>query len=82
MDVLTIYTKKFDSCENVYGGGMSGKVFLESWNGNQDGGAGFNSLDEALDYCENNGKKPDRIDIHYLGEGGIQRFWKFNVQEQ
>ena len=80
MTVLTIYTNRFDSRENVFGNGMSGKAFLESWDDNKEDGASFPSIDEALDYCETSGKKPDRIDFNYLGNDGSQKFWKLTVQ--
>ena len=80
MTVLTIYTENFDSKENVYGKGMSGKVFLESWDGDAEDGANFNSIDEALDYCAENELKPNRIDFHYLAKDGTQMFCKFAVQ--
>lgn len=80
MTVLTVYTENFDSKENVFGNGMSGKVFLESWDEHAEEGANFPSLDTALDYCERHGTKPDRIDFHYLGRDGTQKFWKLAVQ--
>ena len=52
MVVLTIYTDRFDSRENVCGNGMSGKVFLDIIDGKDDeSGQEFNSLDEALEYA-------------------------------
>ena len=76
MIVLTIYTDKFDSRSNVCGKGMSGKVFLEDCESGQE----FKAIDEALDHCEKNNIKIDRIDFHYLGNDDIQKFWKFNIQ--
>ena len=80
MVVLTIYTDRFDSRENVYGNGMSGKVFLEEISGeNAESGHQFKAIDEALAYCEKNKIDIDRIDFNYLGNYEVQRFWKFNV---
>lgn len=81
MVVLTIYTDKFDSTENVFGNGMSGKVFLESWDENKEDGQEFGSIDEALDHCLKNKVQPNRIDFHYLSKDNGQLFWKFNVQK-
>jgi hypothetical protein len=81
MVVLTIYTDRFDLRENVYGKGMSGKVFLEEANGNSDSGQEFKAVDAALDYCEKNNINIDRIDFHYLGDYEVQRFKKFIVQK-
>lgn len=81
MVVLTIYTERFDTKENVYGKGMSGKVFLEEENGNAESGQEFMAVDEALAYCEKNKVSIDRIDFHYLGDYELQKFWKFNVHE-
>ena len=77
MVVLTIYTDRFDSRANVYGKGMSGKVFLED----SESGQEFKAVDEALSYCEKNKVKIDRIDFHYLGDYELQKFWKFNIQQ-
>lgn len=77
MLVLTIYTDRFDSKENVCGNGMSGKVFLEDYEHGQE----FNSIDEAMEHCEKNSIKIDRIDFHYLGNDDNQKFWKFNIQQ-
>lgn len=77
MVVLTIYTDRFDSRANVYGKGMSGKVFLED----SESGQEFRAVDEALDHCEKNHIKIDRIDFHYLGDYELQKFWKFNIQQ-
>ena len=79
MVVLTIYTDRFDSRANVYGKGMSGKVFLEGDEG--DKGQEFRAVDEALDHCAKNKIDIDRIDFHYLGDYELQKFWKFNVQK-
>ena len=79
MVVLTIYTDRFDSRENVCGRGMSGKVFLEEANGNSESGQEFMAVDDALAYCEKNSINIDRIDFHYLGNYEVQKFWKFNV---
>jgi len=76
MIVLTIYTDRFDSRSSIYGKGMSGKVFLEDSQTGQE----FRAIDEALDHCEKNHIKIDRIDFHYLGDYELQKFWKFNVQ--
>ena len=81
MVVLTIYTDRFDSRSNVYGKGMSGKVFLEEETGNAESGQEFRAVDEALDHCEKNHIKIDRIDFHYLGDYELQKFWKFNMQK-
>jgi hypothetical protein len=75
MVVLTIYTDRFDSRANVYGKGMSGKVFLEDGETGQE----FRAIDEALSHCEKNKIDIDRIDFHYLGDYELQKFWKFNV---
>ena len=80
MTVLTIYTNNYDSRENVYGRGMSGKVFLETIDDNKEDGAAFNSIDEALDYCIGQGLKPDRIDFNYLAHDGSQKFWKLEIK--
>ena len=79
MIALTIYTEKFDALENVFGRGMSGKVFLEETNGISESGQEFNTVDAALYHCAKNNITPERIDFHYSGEDGIQRFRKFNV---
>ena len=81
MVVVTIYTDRFDSRENVYGKGMSGKVFLEEASGNSESGQEFMAVDAALDYCEKNKIDIDRIDFHYLGDYEVQRFKKFIVQK-
>ena len=81
MVVLTIYTDRFDSRANVYGKGMSGKVFLEEADGNSESGQEFRAVDEALDHCAKNKIDIDRIDFHYLGDYELQKFWKFNVQK-
>lgn len=81
MVVLTIYTDRFDSRENVYGNGMSGKVFLEEIAGNSESGQEFRAIDEALAHCEKKHINIDRIDFHYLGDYEVQKFWKFNVQK-
>ena len=81
MVALTIYTEKFDTSENVFGRGMSGKVFLEETNGISESGQEFNTVDAALSHCVLNDITPERIDYHYVGEDGIQRFRKFNIQK-
>ena len=81
MIVLTIYTDRFDSRSNVYGKGMSGKVFLEEANGNSEPGQEFREIDEALDYCEKNKINIDRIDFNYLGDYELQKFRKFSIQK-
>ena len=83
MIVLTIYTDKFDSTQNVCNGGMSGKVFLEEANGKGEEdkpGFEFDDIDAALEYCERNRIDVGRIDFHYLDDMEVQKFWKFNVQ--
>ena len=82
MTVLTIYTNKFDSSESVFGNGMSGKVFLESWDNNAEDGATFPSIDEALDYCEEHKIKVDRIEFMYLSKDGTQKFAKFGTTQE
>ena len=79
--ILTIYTNRFDSNENVFGGkGMSGKVFLEDVNAMENSGREFLTIDDALTYCVSNDVELARIDFHYVGtDDGVQRFWKFNV---
>ena len=80
MVILTIYTDRFDSRSNVYGKGMSGKVFLEKEENENSTGKEFRAVDEALDYCEKNKIDIDRIDFHYLGDYELQKFWKFIVK--
>jgi hypothetical protein len=77
--VLTIYTDGYDSSENVFGGGMSGKTFLD----NLPGGTGkpFNSIDKALQYAKENKVEIGRIDFNYVGGDSYQSFWKFKVQK-
>lgn len=82
MVVLTVYTDKYDSGENVYGNGMSGKVFLEKSDPSSESGREFKGIDEALSFCVMNDIKPERIDFNYMGDDGFQRFWKFNTQKQ
>ena len=82
MTVLTIYTNRFDTRENVFGNGMSGKVFLEESDENGESGASFASIDEALDYCVNNKTKVDRIEFMYLSNDGTQKFAKFVTTQE
>lgn len=82
MTVLTIYTSRFDSSENVFGNGMSGKVFLEEVNGNSEYGQEFRTIDEALDFCENKNIKIDRLDFMYLSHDGTQKFAKFGMAQE
>ena len=79
---MTIYTSKCDSNENVFGNGMSGKVFVESIDGNKEGGEEFKTIDEALSHCVINNIKPERIDFNYVGGDGVQRFWKFKIEAE
>lgn len=81
MVVLTIYTDRFDSRENIYGSGMSGKVFLEGAGGTGNCGQEFITVDDAFTYCDKNKIDIDRIDYHYLGDYEVQRFKKFIVQK-
>ena len=48
MTILSIYTDKYDSNENIVNNGLSGKIFLDI--DNQFGNS-FAYLDEALEYC-------------------------------
>ena len=54
MTTLTLYTQTYDSNENIINNGMSGLAFLDMENTK---GIPFKSLDEALEYCTENGKE-------------------------
>lgn len=75
--VLTIYTEKFDSEENVVNGGMSGKAYLDMDN---QIGMSFKNVDEALDYCYMNNIDVHMIEFKYATENGVQMFRKFKVE--
>ena len=82
MAILTIYTNKFDSNENVFGNGMSGKVFVENIDGIKEDGEAFKTIDEALSHCTTNNIVPKRIDFNYADGDGVQRFWKFKIEAE
>ena len=77
--VLTIYTDGYDSNENVFGGGMSGKTFIDNLPGGS--GKSFDSVDDALHYARSNGVDIGRIDFNYVDGDNYQSFWKFKIQE-
>ena len=80
MTTLTLYTQTYDSNENTINNGMSGLAFLDMENTK---GIPFKSLDEALEYCTENGIEPDSIDINYLSpNNGIQVFKRFKIAEK
>ena len=76
MNVLTIYSEKYDLKENVINDGMSNKAFLDTDN---QIGAYFSCADEALDYVANNNIPIHRIDFNYVDRKGVQMFKKFEV---
>jgi len=75
--ILTIYTDKYDSQEDVVNGGMSGKAFID--NLPEGTGVEFKCIDDALQFANDTGIEIGRIDLHYLDNGGCQSFWKFNI---
>ena len=80
MTTLTLYTQTYDSNENIINNGMSGLAFLDMENTE---GIPFKSLDEALEYCTENGIEPDSIDINYFSpKNDIQMFKRFKIAEK
>ena len=76
MNILTIYSERYDKNENIINNGMSGKVFIEDGNSGKE----FKAIDEALDFIEKSKISIDRIDFNYIGDYGIQKFWKFQIK--
>ena len=71
---LTIYSRDFDEGENVFGKGMSGKVFLE------DGRRGdeFGDFSEALLRASDLGEVPLGLTVCFQRDG-VQMFRKFEI---
>lgn len=71
---ITIYTKDFDSGENVSGNGMSGKTFLDA-----DGfGDEFGSFADAVLRADDLGKIPLDLTVCFRKDG-VQKFRKFKI---
>lgn len=74
--ILTYYSEKFDSKENVVNDGMSSKAFLDIDN---NFGISFKNIDAALNYCKINHITPNRIDFNYIDGNNRQMFVKYNI---
>ena len=79
MNILTIYSQKYDLNENMVNNGLSGKAFLDMDNKI---GTPFTCIDDALDYIAQNNTPVHGIEFNYVDEAGVQMFRKLEVATQ
>lgn len=79
MMILNVYSKDFDSAENVVDRGFSGDAFVESEIAGERFHCHSDNLTEAIKYIVKNDIAIDTIMFNYVDDDGYQCFKKFNL---